>query len=335
MNVLITGGAGFIGSAFARLLCRERPSWKLVVFDKLTYAGNRRNLEKIEGSYTFVRGDIADTSAVRVTIRDHAVDTVVNFAAESHVDRSILDGLEFAMTDVIGTVVLLTEARRASVRRYVQVSTDEVYGAIPVGAATEESPLRPSNPYSAAKAGGDFQVHAAHHTYGFPTLITRGSNTYGQYQYPEKIIPLFITNLLEGRSVPLYGTGRQRREWFSVDDHARGILAVLERGVPGTVYNLGSGEECDNLTLARMILAEVGKGEDMIEYVADRPGHDERYALDSSRARSLGWSPTVSLASGLKETIQWFQAHADWWGPLKQREAGAFARAYAAREVPQ
>lgn len=317
MRVLITGGAGFIGSAFARLLRRTRPDWKRIVFDKLTYAGNRKNLEDIEGAYTFVLGDIADASAVRSVIRSHAVTAVVNFAAESHVDRSIASAFEFVVTDVLGTTVLLAEARLAGVARYVQVSTDEVYGSIPEGSWTEEHPLLPNSPYSASKAGGDLQVRAAFRTYGFPAMLTRGSNTYGPYHYPEKIIPLFITNLLEGKKVPLYGEGKQRREWLHVDDHVRGILAVLERGIPGEVYNLGSTEEHENIALARMILGEFGYGDNWIEFVADRLGHDQRYALDSSKAHALGWRPRLSLAAGLRNTVEWYRDRADWWKPLK------------------
>ncbi|MDP3685874.1 MAG: dTDP-glucose 4,6-dehydratase [bacterium] len=325
MNVLVAGGAGFIGSAFVRLLARERPAWKLVVFDKLTYAGNRANLGEIEGAYTFVHGDIADATAVRAALRAHAITTVVNFAAESHVDRSIMSGTEFITTDVLGTYLLLTEARAADVARYVQVSTDEVYGSIPAGEATEESLMKPNNPYSASKAGGDLQVRAAFQTYGFPAVVTRGSNTYGPYHYPEKVIPLFITNLLEGKKVPLYGDGRNRRDWLYVDDHARGILLALEHGTPGEIYNLGSTEEVENIALTKQILSALEKGEEWIEVVPDRPGHDRRYALDSSKARALGWHPTVSLAEGLKQTIAWYREHRDWWKPLK---SGAYQEYY-------
>lgn len=317
MNVLVTGGAGFIGSAFARLLVRERPDWKVVVFDTLTYAGNRANLAPIEASHVFIHGDIADANAVRSALKEHAITAIVNFAAESHVDRSIMSGMEFIETDICGTYVLLTEARAAGIQRYVQVSTDEVYGSIPEGSATEESLLKPNNPYSASKAGGDLQVRAAFQTHGFPACITRGSNTYGPYQYPEKMIPLFVTNLLEGEKVPLYGDGKNRRDWLYVDDHAQGILTVLEKGVAGGIYNLGSTEEQENIALTQRILFALGKDAEWIEHVADRPGHDRRYALDSSKAHALGWKPSVPLDDGLQKTIAWYQEHRAWWQPLK------------------
>lgn len=323
MQVLIAGGAGFIGSAFARLLARERPDWSLVVFDKLTYAGNLKNLEEIRGRHAFVSGDIADGDAVRDVFSTHRISVAVNFAAESHVDRSIVSGREFVVTDVVGTYALLEAAREAGVSRYVQVSTDEVYGSILSGAWTEESPLLPNSPYSASKAGADLQVRAAFRTYGFPGLITRGSNTYGPYHYPEKLIPLSITNLLEGKKIPLYGDGRQRRDWLQVEDHARGILAVLEHGILGEIYNLGSDQEYENIAVARMLLRAVGKGEEWIEFVPDRPGHDRRYALDSSKALKLGWRPRTPLELGLKETVAWYAAHEDWWRPLKD---GAYLR---------
>lgn len=326
MKILIAGGAGFIGSAFARLVARERPGWTLVVFDKLTYAGNLKNLQEIEGRFSFVRGDITDGPAVRAALTGSAIDAVVNFAAESHVDRSIMSGLEFAVTDVIGTYVLLTEARTAAVQRYIQVSTDEVYGSIEKGAWTEESLLQPNSPYSASKAGGDLQVRAAYRTHGFPGMITRGSNTYGPYHYPEKMIPLFITNLLERKKVPLYGDGKNRRDWLYVDDHARGVLAVLEHGRPGEIYNLGSAEEYENRALTELIIRELGLGTEWIESVPDRPGHDQRYALDSSKAHALGWRPTIVLPVGLRRTVQWYKDHSVWWKPLKSGEYAAFYR---------
>jgi len=330
MNVLVTGGAGFIGSAFVRLLVRERPDWKIVVLDKLTYAGNKTNLQEADGKYAFIRGDIADAHVVHDALKDHAITAIVNFAAESHVDRSIMSGREFIETDVLGTDVLLTEAREAGVQRYVQVSTDEVYGSIPEGSWTEREPIQPNSPYSASKAGGDHQVHAAFKTYGVPAMITRGSNTYGPYHYPEKLIPLFITNLMEGKKVPVYGDGMQVRDWLYVDDHCRGILAVLEKGQPGEVYNIGSEEEKHNIDVARAILTELGKGEEMIEYVKDRPGHDRRYSLNSDKAHALGWQPVVSFPEGLTKTIAWYREHEAWWKPLKD---GSYAEYYKKQYV--
>lgn len=334
MRILVAGSAGFIGSAFARLVRRERPDWTLVVYDKLTYAGNLKNLAEIEGAFTFIQGDVADASSVRAALESHAIDAVVNFAAESHVDRSLLSGFEFAETDVIGAYVLLTESRLAKVTRFVQVSTDEVYGSIERGRWTEESPLKPNSPYSASKAGGDFQARAAYQTFGFPVMITRGSNTYGPYQYPEKIIPLFITNLLEKKRVPVYGDGRHRRDWLYVEDHARGILAVLERGHPGETYNLGSDEELENLSLTKMILESLQMGDEWMEFVADRQGHDRRYALDSAKAHALGWRPEVTLEEGLRNTVAWYKARGDWWKPLKNGEYAEYYRKQYAERQP-
>lgn len=318
MKVLVAGGAGFIGSVFARLVRAERPDWKIVVYDKLTYAGNLENLAEIEGKYQFVRGDIVDEENVRWALEHFAIDAVVNFAAESHVDRSIVSGREFATTDVVGTHVLLEQSRKCGVARYLQVSTDEVYGSIAEGYWTEDSPVQPNSPYSASKAGGDLQVRAAFRTYGFPAMITRGSNTYGPYQYPEKIIPLFITNLLESKKAPLYGDGSDRRDWLHVDDHARGILVVLERGAPGEIYNLGSRFELSNLALTRRILTAFGKDETWIEPHPERAGHDRRYALHSAKAEALGWAPAVSFGEGLRETIAWYRTHEQWWRRAKQ-----------------
>lgn len=317
MTILITGGAGFIGSAFVRMLARERADWKLVVYDKLTYAGNLKNLAEVEGKFTFIQGDIADREKVHNVLREHSIDQIVNFAAETHVDRSIMSGLEFIETDVLGTYNLLTEAREKGIEKYLQVSTDEVYGSIAEGKWTEESPILPNSPYSASKAGGDMQVRAAFQTYGVPAMITRASNNYGPYHYPEKIIPLFITNLLEGKKIPLYGDGKNVRDWLYVDDHCRGILAVLEKGTPGEIYNIGSEEELTNIDLTNIILREMGKGAEMIEPVKDRAGHDLRYALDSAKMQALGWKPQVPFTEGIKTTIAWFKANEAWWKPLK------------------
>lgn len=317
MNILITGGAGFIGSAFVRMIVRDHPDWKVVVYDKLTYAGNLNNLKEVEGKFVFIQGDIADREKVHNVLREYDIQQIVNFAAETHVDRSIMSGLEFIETDVMGTYILLTEAREKGVERYLQVSTDEVYGSIAEGKWTEEFPLLPNSPYSASKAGGDLQVRAAFRTYGFPAMITRASNNYGPYIYPEKIIPLFITNLLEGKNIPVYGDGGNVRDWLYVDDHCRGILTVLEKGIPGEIYNIGSEEELTNIQLTKIILQEMGFGEDRIEYVKDRAGHDQRYALDSSKTQALGWHPQVSFDEGIKTTIEWFKKNEQWWKPLK------------------
>jgi dTDP-glucose 4,6-dehydratase len=317
MNILITGGAGFIGSAFVRMLAHERSDWKLVVYDKLTYAGNLANLKEVEGKYEFIKGDIADREKIHNVLREHEIDQIVNFAAETHVDRSIMSGLEFIETDVLGTYNLLAEAREKGIQKYLQVSTDEVYGSIAEGKWTEESPLLPNSPYAASKTGGDLQVRASFQTYGQPVIITRASNNYGPYHYPEKVIPLFITNLLENKKVPLYGDGMNMRDWLYVDDHCRGILAVLEKGNIGEIYNIGSEEELTNLDLTNIILKELGFGSEMIEPVKDRAGHDRRYALDSTKMQKLGWAPQVSFAEGIKTTIAWFKANEAWWKPLK------------------
>lgn len=317
MNILITGGAGFIGSAFVRMLARERADWKLVVYDKLTYAGNLKNLTEVEGKFTFIQGDIADREKVHKVLREYEINQIVNFAAETHVDRSIMSGLEFIETDVLGTYNLLTEAREKGIEKYLQVSTDEVYGSIAEGKWTEESPILPNSPYSASKAGGDMQVRATFQTYNQPVLITRASNNYGPYIFPEKAMPLFITNLLENKKMPIYGDGLSVRDYLYVDDHCRGILAVLEKGILGEIYNIGSEEEFSTLDLANVILREMGFGQEMIEYVKDRPGHDRRYALDSSKTMQLGWKPQVAFADGIKTTIAWFKANEAWWKPLK------------------
>ncbi len=319
MRVLVTGGAGFIGSHFAKRLAAQGED--VVVLDKLTYSGNRSNLDGAE--VEFVEGDICDADAVAEA--GAGADAVVNFAAETHVDRSILGAAEFIETDVHGTYVLLTWARAAGVR-LVQVSTDEVYGDVPEGVqSTEEDPLRPSSPYSASKAGGDLQVLAAIRTFGVDACITRGANTYGPNQYPEKLIPLFVTNALDGLPLPVYGDGRQHREWLHVEDHCAGVELVLRSGESGHVYNVG-GEEHDNLDVTRRILELTGAGEDLIRHVDDRPGHDRRYSLDDSKLRALGWTPAHSLGeSGLAETVEWYREHRAWWEPIK---SGAYREYY-------
>jgi dTDP-glucose 4,6-dehydratase len=320
MKVMVTGGAGFIGSQFVRRLAAAGD--EVVVLDKLTYAGNPANLEGVE--HEFHKGDIADQDAVARAAR--GCEAIVNFAAETHVDRSILGPAEFIVTDVLGTQVLLDYARHHGIR-HVQVSTDEVYGDIPFDApaATEESPLKPSSPYSASKAGGDLQVLAYVRTYGTDALITRSANTFGPRQYPEKMLPLFITNCFDGEQLPVYGDGRQRREWLHVDDHCAAIELVLRNGVTGNVYNVG-GQERENMDVIRRILDLTGGSPDLVRMVEDRPGHDRRYAVDSGKVRDLGWAPRHSFDNGgLEETVQWYRDNRDWWEPIKQ---GDYRRYY-------
>ncbi len=331
---LVTGGLGFIGSAFVRIVLRERPDVAVTVLDALTYAGNHANVAEVadDPRYRCVVGDIADAAAVDEAV-GAGVDAIVNFAAESHVDRSILDPEAFIRTDVLGTHVLLEAVRRHGIGRYLQVSTDEVYGHVHAGASTEADPIRPRSPYAASKAGGDLQVLAYHTTYGSPVLITRGSNTYGPYQYPEKLIPLFVTNLLDGEQVPVYGDGLQVRDWLYVDDHARGILHVLEQGTTGDVYNLGGGNSRTNLEITRRLLELTGRAfETSVRHVADREGHDRRYALDSAKAGALGWAPRTPFDEGLAATVAWYRERETWWRPIKSGEFAAYyERQYAHR----
>ena len=327
MRILVAGGAGFIGSQFARRLVAGGDA--VVVLDKLTYAGKRANLEGVE--HEFHEGDIADADAVARAAE--GCEAIVNFAAETHVDRSILGPAEFILTDVLGTQVLLDHCRHRGIR-LLQVSTDEVYGDIALGApaCTEDALLRPSSPYSASKAGGDLQVLAYVRTYGVDALVTRGANTYGPRQYPEKFLPLFITNAFDRQPLPVYGDGRQRREWLHVEDHCAAIELVLRNGVGGEVYNVG-GQERENLDVVRRILDLTGASPDLVRHVDDRPGHDRRYSVDSTKVRGLGWSPRFSFdAGGLDETVAWYRDHRDWWEPIKSGEYRAYyAQQYAAR----
>ena len=327
MRVLVTGGAGFIGSHFARHLAEAGDD--VVVLDKLTYAGNRANLEGVE--HTFHQGDIADPDAVKLAAE--GCEAIVNFAAETHVDRSILGPAEFILTDVLGTQVLLDHARHAQIR-LVHVSTDEVYGDVPpdAPACTEESPIRTSSPYSASKAGGELQVFAYVRTFGVDALITRGANTYGPRQYPEKFLPLFITNAFDGQHLPVYGDGRQRREWLHVEDHCAAIELVLRKGTGGHVYNVG-GQERENMEVVRRILDLTGASPDLVRHVADRPGHDRRYAVDSTKLRDLGWTPQHSFdAGGLEATVEWYRENRDWWEPIKSGDYKRYyEQQYAAR----
>ncbi len=315
MNVLVTGGAGFIGSAFVRMLIAET-DWRVINFDKLTYAGNLENLAAVaEGPrYRFIHADICDEAAVAAAIGEESPDAIVHFAAESHVDRSILSPEPVIHTNFRGTFVLLEAARRAKIARFLQVSTDEVYGSLeqPLE-ATEDFPLNPSSPYSASKAGADLLARSYFTTYRLPVVITRASNNYGPYQFPEKLIPLMITNALEDRRLPVYGDGMQVRDWLYVSDHCRGILAALRGGRDGEIYNIGGNRSLPNLIVVRQVLALTGKTEALIEYVTDRPGHDRRYALSSDKLTAeTGWAPLMDFENGLAHTIAWYENHRDW-----------------------
>jgi len=317
VRVLITGGAGFIGSHFVRLLAGK--GGEVVVLDKLTYSGNAANLEGVE--HRFLQGDIADSEAVAEAAA--GCDAIVNFAAESHVDRSILESFDFVHTQVHGTQTLLEHVRATGVR-FVQVSTDEVYGDLEGGgSSTEDDPLRPSSPYSATKAGGDLLVLGYVRTHGVDASVTRGANTYGPNQYPEKFLPLFITNALDREPLPVYGDGRQRREWLHVDDHCAAIELALTEGRPGEVYNVG-GDERENLEMVRRILDLTGADESLVRHVSDRPGHDRRYSIDDTKLRALGWKPQVELADGLAETFAWYRDNRAWWVPIKSGEYRAY-----------
>jgi dTDP-glucose 4,6-dehydratase len=322
--LLVTGGAGFIGSHLVRRLVAGGE--RVVNLDALRYSGNLDNLTDLAGhaGHVFIHGDIGDAGTVERVFRDHAIAAVVNCAAETHVDRSILDPDGFARTDVVGTAVLLEAARKAGVSRFLQVSTDEVYGSVESGASTEEDALAPRSPYAASKAGGDLLVRSYWTTFKFPVLITRGSNTYGPNQYPEKFIPLFITNAIDGEPLPLYGDGRHRRDWLSVHDHCAAIEHVLRRGEPGSVYNVGGGNERENLEVAGLILARLGRPASLIRFVRDRPGHDRRYAVDCAKLRRLGWAPTVPFEEGLRATVDWYRANEAWWRKIKSGEFRAY-----------
>ena len=313
---VVTGGAGFIGSNFVRLALMAMPDLRIVNIDLLTYAGNLENLEGVpEARHTFIRADVTDVEAMSLAVPEGA-DAVINFAAETHVDRSILAPLAFARTNVLGTQVLLDAARAKGVRRFLQVSTDEVYGSLSPGVApfTEDHPLAPSSPYAASKAGADLLVLAAHRTYGQDAVITRCSNNYGPYQFPEKLIPLMLSNALEDKPLPVYGDGRQVRDWIYTEDHSRAILAAVMRGRPGRIYNIGARSERPNIDVVSEILRQLGKPDSLIRYVKDRPAHDRRYAIDPSQAeKELGWRPEMTFEDGLARTIRWYRDHAAWW----------------------
>jgi dTDP-glucose 4,6-dehydratase len=318
MRLVVAGGAGFIGSTFARIRARDHGD-DVVVLDKLTYAGRRENLRDVE--HGFVHGAIEDPAAVAEAA--DGANAIVNFAAESHVDRSIADPDAFVRTQMDGTYVLLEAARERGLR-YVQVSTDEVYGSIEEGTFTEDSPLRPSSPYSATKAGADLLVGSYVHTYGLNASIVRGSNAYGPRQYPEKLVPLMVLNALHGDALPVYGDGRQVRNWLFVEDFARGIGRVLDAGLPGEAYNVGGPDERANIDVVRRIIALTGAGDDLVEHVPDRPGHDRRYSLSSEKVRALGWAPEVRFDEGLERTVAWYRDSAWWWEPIRSGEYRAY-----------
>ncbi|MFC1612676.1 dTDP-glucose 4,6-dehydratase [Patescibacteria group bacterium] len=323
MKLLITGGAGFIGSNFIRHILSKYPDYTVVNFDKLTYAGNLENLKDIEGNsrYKFIKGDICDNEKIFEVA--NGVDVIINFAAETHVDRSIQDDEAFLKSDIFGVRVLLEAVKDLAIKKMIHISTDEVYGDWAKGGfAKENDLLKPSSPYSASKAGGDLLCLAYKRTYDTPVIITRSSNNYGPYQYPEKIIPLFITNLLEDKKVPVYGDGAQIRDWLYVEDNCKAIDLVLHKGELGEIYNIGANQnpEIDNLTLTKKIVENCDKGEDYIEYIKDRPGHDRRYAIDTGKIRALGWKPEISFEDGLTKTIEWYKNNKDWWGKIKSGE---------------
>ena len=321
MKVLVTGGAGFIGSSFIRYVVRNREDIEIVNFDKLTYAGNLRNLEEVstDRRYAFVRGDIAEPDHVGAVFQQHHPEVVVNFAAETHVDRSIEDTTPFLRTNVAGTQCLLEQSRRSGITKFIQISTDEVYGSLGTqGAFREDTPLDPSSPYSASKASADMWTLSYFKTFGFPALVTRCSNNYGPFQFPEKLIPVLVTNAMEGRMLPIYGDGLNVREWIFADEHSRAVLMALDLGRAGEVYNIGSGHEKTNLEVVREVLRIMGKPESLIQFVKDRPGHDRRYAIDCSKIQSeWGWQSAVEFSAGLAETIAWYQSRQDWIQGIK------------------
>jgi dTDP-glucose 4,6-dehydratase len=330
-KVLVTGGAGFIGSNFVRWAHNAHPDWEITTLDKLTYAGRMENLASVMDSprHQFVHGDIADAAVAGPLVRDS--DLVVHFAAETHVDRSIQSAADFITTDVIGTFVLLEAARQAPrLKRFVQISTDEVYGTVPVGASRENDELRPRNPYSASKAGADRLAYSYWATYNVPVIITRASNNYGPNQFPEKVIPLFVTNAIDNIQVPLYGDGLNVRDWLHVDDHCRAIDLAIDKGTSGEVYNIGGGNEVTNVDLTHRILDLTGRPLTLIRPVEDRPGHDRRYALDTTKLRGLGWAPQVPFEEGLAATVDWYRQNETWWRPIKEQDP-AFKTYYAAQ----
>ena len=321
VKVLVTGGAGFIGSNFVRYALDAHPDWHITNLDKLTYAGRMETLNDVIANprHTFVQGDIADAGVATALVQ--ASDIVVHFAAETHVDRSILEAGEFIKTDIIGTFVLLEAARHAThLRRFIQISTDEVYGSVPDGSSIETDELKPRNPYAASKAGADRLAYSFWATYGVPVMITRASNNYGPFQFPEKVIPLFISNAIDNIPVPLYGAGLNIRDWLHVMDHCRGVDTVIEHGATGEVYNIGGGNEVRNVDLTYMLLRMADRPESLIKKVQDRQGHDLRYSVDTTKLQKLGWTPQVSFDEGLKDTVRWYRENEWWWRPIKEND---------------
>jgi len=328
VRLLVAGGAGFIGSNFIRYILAGHDDWQVVNVDKLTYAGNLANLEDMEGDerYRFIRADICDAKEIDSIVAEGEPDAIVNFAAETHVDRSIEDPSLFLRTNVLGTQVLLDAARKHGVARFVQISTDEVYGSLgATGKFSEDSPLRPNSPYAASKTASDLLVRAYFKTYGLPAIVTRCSNNYGPYQFPEKIVPFFVTLLTQDKQVPVYGDGMNVRDWIHVDDHSRAVEAVLLRGKPGEVYNVGGGNERTNIEITKLLLAAMGKPESFLKFVPDRPGHDRRYAIDDKKIRTeLGVAPRVPFEEGIRETVRWYLENEPWWRAVQSGEYLSF-----------
>ncbi len=333
-NILVTGGAGFIGSAFVRYMVNAYPHYTLVTFDKLTYAGNLDNLLPVKNAsnHHFEQGDIADRESVQSVLEQHKIDTIVNFAAESHVDRSILEPEAFIRTDVFGVYTLLEVGRQVGIGRFVQVSTDEVYGDVHEGFSVETDSFLPNSPYAASKAGGEMMVRSYHVTYGMDTVITRGSNTYGPYQYPEKLVPFFITEAMDDKPLPLYGDGMQIRDWLYVDDHARGIDVALHKGKSGEAYNIAGEDLRHNIEVAKKMLSLLGKPESLLKHVPDREGHDRRYAMNADKLRGLGWERQMTFEEGLHNTVSWYKTNDWWWRKIKTGEyLDYYKKQYAAR----
>lgn len=319
-HLLVTGGAGFIGSNFVRYWLEQHPEDKITVLDALTYAGHLENLEDVKDDprFSFVKGDIRSANDVAKPVEE--ADIVVNFAAESHVDRSIAEPEAVLQTNILGVFVMVEAAKKSGVEKFIQISTDEVYGDIAKGSSVETDPVSPNSPYSAGKAGGELLARAYYRTYGVPVIVTRGSNTYGPYQQPEKLVPLFVSNALEGKQLPVYGDGKQVRDWLHVLDHCSGVETAILKGQPGEIYNIGGSNERTNIEITKLILEVTGKGEGLINYVQDRPGHDRRYSLDSTKLVGLGWKRTHPFETGMPETIRWYMDNQDWWRKIKEGE---------------